>query len=105
MTTELTDASFEKEVLQHAGTVLVDFYTPECNPCKMMVPLLNEIALERGNSLKIVKLNAGEHVRTASEYRVNGVPALLLFRDGQVVKQRVGLCSKKNLLAWIDEKN
>ena len=105
MTTELTDASFEKEVLQHAGSVLVDFYNPDCGPCKMIAPMLDEIAAERGGSLKIVKLNTWEAMRTAAEYRVNAVPALFLFRDGQVAKQRLGLCSKKNLLAWIDEKN
>ncbi len=105
MITELTDASFDKEVLQYPGTVLVDFYSPDCGPCRVMAPLLDQIALERGGSLKIVKLNAWEQTRVAAQYRVNAVPVLLLFRDGQVARQRTGACSKKDLTAWIDAQN
>jgi thioredoxin 1 len=105
MIIELTKSEFETEVLGHSGDVLVDFFTPSCGPCRLMAPLLDEIAQEREGSLKIVKLDAGEHAQVAAQYRISAVPAFLLFRNGEVVKQRIGACSKKDLFTWIDAKN
>jgi thioredoxin 1 len=86
MILELTKSEFEKEVLGHSGDVLVDFFTPSCGPCRLMAPLLDEIAQEREGSFKIVKLDAWEHAELAAQYRVSAVPAFLFFRDGEVVK-------------------
>ena len=103
MTTEVTTGQFENEVLRHPGTVLVDFYTEDCRPCKMMTPILNELALENAGKLKVTKIDAVANAELAAQYRVTSVPTLLLFKSGQVVGQMLGLRSKKDLLAWVTQ--
>jgi thioredoxin 1 len=103
MTTEVTTGQFDNEVLRHPGTVLVDFYTENCPPCKMLTPTLNEIALESAGKLKIAKIDAAANAELAARYRVTSVPTLLLFKNGQVVGQMLGLKSKKDLLSWVTQ--
>ncbi|MCI0746205.1 MAG: thioredoxin family protein [Verrucomicrobia subdivision 3 bacterium] len=105
MTKEIGTEDFDCEIAGHSGLVLVDFYTEGCAPCRMLTPILDEIALENSNRLKIVKIDAAANTELAARYRVSAVPALLLFKGGQVVGQILGLKSKKDLLAWIDSQN
>jgi thioredoxin 1 len=100
---EVTADQFDNEVLRHPGTVLVDFYTEDCRPCKMMTPILNELALENAGKLKVTKIDAVANAELAAQFRVTSVPTLLLFKSGQVVGQMLGLRSKKDLLAWVTQ--
>ena len=103
MTTEVTTDQFDNEVLRHPGTVLVDFYTENCSPCRMMTPILNELAVENSGRLKIAKIDAAANAELAARFRVTTIPTLLLFKNGQVVGQMLGLKSKKDLLAWVTQ--
>ncbi|MCD6051387.1 MAG: trx3 [Verrucomicrobia bacterium] len=94
-------ATFNAEVLKHNGKVLVDFYTDRCTPCKMMVPVLEEIVSERPD-LKIVKVDAGNNFEVATEFGITTVPTFLVVDKGQVKGQRVGQRSKNDLLKWVD---
>jgi thioredoxin 1 len=100
---QITAAEFESEVLAAPLPVLVDFYTEQCPPCRSLHPILAEIESEKSNKLKIVKVNAADEPELAARFRVGSVPALLLFRDGQCIAQRLGSRGKKDLLAWLDQ--
>jgi thioredoxin 1 len=100
MTTEVTTEQFEKEVINHPGTVLVDFYTEDCAPCRMLTPILNELAAENSQRIKVAKIDVAANTELAARFRVATVPTLLLFKNGQVAGQMIGLKSKKDLLAW-----
>jgi thioredoxin 1 len=102
MTTEVNSANFEQEVLASAGPVLVDFYTSNCAPCRMMAPVLNELSLERAGQLKIVKVDAVENPQLTVQFRISAMPTFMLFEQGQVRRQIVGARSKKVFTAWID---
>lgn len=93
--------TFESEVEKCAGTVLVDFYTDGCPPCRMMMPVLNELANERPD-VKFVKVDAASNTDAAVRFRVSAVPTFLLFTNGQVKGQFSGARSKKDLVSWID---
>ena len=97
-------ANFAAEVLQSATPVLVDFYATWCGPCKMLAPVVEQIAEERAGSLKVCKLDIDAANDIAMQYRIMSVPTLLLFKDGQVVEQLVGAQPKERLLAAIDAK-
>ncbi|MDH5433826.1 MAG: thioredoxin TrxA [Gammaproteobacteria bacterium] len=98
----LTDDSFESEVLKSEQPVLVDFWAEWCGPCKMIAPILDELADEYDGKLKIAKLNIDEHQATAPQYGVRGIPTLLLVKNGSVEAQQVGAVSKSQLAAFID---
>src|SRR5215470_8085363 len=100
--TVLTQDNFAKEVLQAAQPVLVDFWAEWCGPCKMLSPILDEIAQEYSTRLKIGKVNIDEHQGLAAEYGIRSIPTLLLFHQGQVADQMVGLRSKRDLKTAID---
>ena len=100
---ELTDAAFDDVVHNSDVPVLVDFWAPWCGPCKMMAPILNEIADEYAGRAKICKLNTDEARDSAIEFGINAIPTAILFKDGQVQNKWVGLTSKKDLTAAIDE--
>jgi thioredoxin 1 len=100
--TTLTQDNFQAEVLQSAAPVLVDFWAEWCGPCKMIAPVLDELAGEYAGKLKIGKVNIDEHQGVAAQYGVRAIPTLLLFKGGQVAEQMVGMRSKKDLKASFD---
>ena len=100
---ELTDATFDQTVHSSEVPVLVDFWAPWCGPCKMIAPLIKEIADEYADKAKICKLNTDDARDSAMEFGISAIPTLILFKDGQVQKKWVGLTSKKDLAAAIDE--
>lgn len=98
MALEFTDANFEEEVLKSDKPVLVDFWAPWCGPCQMMSPVIDEVAKEIGDVAKVGKLNVDENGESAQKYGVMSIPTLIIFKDGQNVKQLVGAQSKDVLL-------
>lgn len=100
---ELTDATFDKTVHDSEVPVLVDFWAPWCGPCKMIGPIVEEIAEEYADKAKICKLNTDDARDSAMEFGISAIPTIILFKGGQVQKKWVGLTSKKDLAAAIDE--
>jgi len=100
---ELTDATFDQTVHSSDVPVLVDFWAPWCGPCKMIAPLVQEIADEYADRAKICKLNTDDARDSAMEFGISAIPTLILFKDGQVQKKWVGLTSKKDLATAINE--
>ena len=100
---ELTDATFDEVVHGSDEPVLVDFWAPWCGPCKMMSPIMEEIAEEYAEKSKICKLNTDDARDSAMEFGISAIPTIILFKGGQVQKKWVGLSSKKDLVAAIDE--
>lgn len=100
---EFTDDNFEKEVLASPVPVLVDFWAQWCAPCKMLSPIVEELAQEYGGTMKIGKLDVDNSPMTASKYAVNSIPTLLFVKGGNVMDQHVGLLTKKALKTKIDQ--
>ena len=100
---ELTDATFDQTVHNSDVPVLVDFWAPWCGPCKMIAPIIEEIAEEYSDKAKICKLDTDEARDSAMEFGISAIPTIILFKDGQVQKKWVGLTSKKDLTEAIDE--
>jgi len=98
----LTDDTFEDEVLKSDIPVLVDYWAEWCGPCKMIAPILDEIAEEYQGRVKIAKLNIDENPETPPKYGIRGIPTLMLFKDGNVEATKVGAVSKSQLVAFID---
>lgn len=98
---QISDATFNNEV--EAGIVLVDFWAPWCGPCKIIAPILDELSAEIGDAAKIVKINVDDNPESASKYNVMSIPTLLVFKDGQLVDQLVGVQSKEKLKAVIEK--
>lgn len=98
----LTDDSFETEVLQSEQPVLVDYWADWCGPCKMIAPVLEEIADEYDGKIKVAKLNIDENSGTPPKYGIRGIPTLMLFKGGNVEATKVGALSKSQLTAFID---
>ena len=98
----VTDDNFETEVLKSAQPVLVDYWAEWCGPCKMIAPVLDEIAGEYDGRVKIAKLNIDDNPNTPPRYGIRGIPTLMLFKDGEVEATKVGAVSKSQLTAFID---
>jgi thioredoxin 1 len=98
----VTDDSFEDEVLRSPEPVLVDYWADWCGPCKMIAPVLDEIATEYAGKIKVAKLNIDENPNTPPRYGIRGIPTLMLFREGEVEATKVGAVSKSQLTAFID---
>ena len=100
--TNVSDASFDQDVLQAEGAVLVDYWAEWCGPCKMIAPVLEEIAQTYQGKLKVCKLNIDENQDTPPKYGVRGIPTLMLFKSGNVEATKVGALSKSQLAAFLD---
>ncbi len=98
----LTESNFDQEINQSDKPVLVDFWAEWCGPCKLISPLIDEIAREKGDSLKVAKVNIDENQSLSLKFNIRAIPTLLLFKNGQVRDQVTGMTSKKDLLGRID---
>ena len=98
----LSDDTFEEEVMKASGPVLVDYWAEWCGPCKMIAPILDEIAEEYEGKIKVAKLNIDENPGTPPKFGIRGIPTLMLFKDGNVEATKVGAVSKSQLTAFID---
>ena len=98
----VTDANFESEVLQSSSPVLVDYWAEWCGPCKMIAPILDEVAKDYNGKLKVAKLNIDENQETPAKYGIRGIPTLMLFKGGNIEATKVGALSKSQLAAFID---
>ena len=99
----VTDDSFEPDVLQSNTPVLVDYWAEWCGPCKMIAPILDEVASEYADKLKIAKLDVDQNAETAQKYGIRSIPCLMLFKDGDIVATQVGALSKSQLSEFIDQ--
>ncbi len=100
--TSVCDHSFQSEVLDHPGAVLVDVYTPTCPPCRTMAPVIDAVCAERKAALKIVKMDAFENKVTAAKLQVSVVPTFILYRNGRILGRTQGAASRTDFEDWID---
>lgn len=103
MAIEINDSNFKSEVTDSAMPVLVDFWAPWCGPCRMIAPILEELAKEYDGKVKVVKINVDDSPNTAGEYGIRSIPTLILFKDGKVFEKTVGAQSKENLKQLVDK--
>lgn len=99
----ITDATFEAEVLQASQPVVVDFWAEWCGPCKMIAPILDEVAGTYEGKLQITKMNVDDNREVPAKFGIRGIPTLMIFKDGQLAATKVGAMSKSQLTAFIDQ--
>ncbi|MBL6918707.1 MAG: thioredoxin TrxA [Arenicellales bacterium] len=99
----VSDESFEQEVLQSDKPVLIDYWAEWCGPCKMIAPVLDEVASEYSDKIRVAKLNIDDNPATPPKYGIRGIPTLMLFKNGEVEATKVGAVSKAQLTAFLDE--
>jgi len=99
----VSDESFEQEVLQSEKPVLIDYWAEWCGPCKMIAPVLDEVASEYSDKIRVAKLNIDDNPATPPKYGIRGIPTLMLFKNGEVEATKVGAVSKAQLTAFLDE--
>jgi thioredoxin 1 len=102
MTSATTDKSFEKDVIKADGHVLVDFWAEWCGPCKQLSPIVDDIANDMGDKIKVFKVNIDENPDSPAKYNVRGIPTLIIFKDGAPVATKVGSLPKSSLVEWIE---
>jgi thioredoxin 1 len=98
----ISDASFEQDVVKSDKPVLLDFWAEWCGPCKMIAPILDDVAKEYGDKLQIAKINVDDNTATPAKFGVRGIPTLILFKNGVLAAQKVGALSKSQLTAFLD---
>jgi len=99
---EITDSSFEKDVLQFKQPVLVDFWAPWCNPCRKLGPVVEKVAAQHKDVARVVKLNVDDNVSISQRYGIKGIPTLILFRNGKEAERLVGATSEKTVSGLIE---
>ena len=104
MANQITDGSFDQEVLESKIPVLIDFWAPWCGPCRAMGPVIDELSEEYDGQVKIVKMNVDENSATPGKYGIRAIPTLILFKDGEVVDQSTGAVSKSSIKEMITKK-
>ena len=100
---ELSEANFEAEVLRSAQPVLIDFWAPWCSPCRVIAPVVHELAVENAGQIKVAKINVDESSNLATTYGVNSIPTIMIFKNGEVVDRFVGIQPKSRLQSAIDQ--
>ena len=101
-TLAVSDDEFEANVLKAAGPLLVDFWAEWCGPCKMIAPVLEEIAADMGDKVTVAKINIDDNPNTPSKYGVRGIPTLMIFKDGEVASTKVGALPKSQIIQWVE---
>ncbi len=102
MVTATSDTAFDNDILKSKGYVLVDFWAEWCGPCRQLMPIVEGLATDKANKLKVYKLNIEENPDTPAKLGIRGIPTLILFKDGKEVAKKVGSLPKESLYQWVD---